>query len=63
MSTKSKEIFKTYRFPIVLIISIILGSIIGLIFGEKAIILKPFGGCVFKPNVYYCSTISVCNNY
>ncbi len=43
MSSKSKEIFKTYRFPIILIISIILGSIIGLIFGEKAIILKPFG--------------------
>ncbi len=43
MSAKSKEIFKTYRFPIILIISIVLGSIIGLIFGEKAVVLKPFG--------------------
>lgn len=37
------SIWKTYRFPIVLMTGIIVGSIIGLIFGEKAIVLKPFG--------------------
>lgn len=35
--------WKYYRFPIILLSSIILGSIIGLIIGEKAAILKPFG--------------------
>src|SRR5690625_4267463 len=34
---------KAYRFPIILIISIMIGAIIGLIFGEKATIIKPFG--------------------
>lgn len=34
---------KAYRFPIILLSSIIMGSIIGLIFGEKAEIIKPFG--------------------
>src|SRR5699024_8913535 len=34
---------KAYRFPIILIISIMIGAIIGLIFVEKATIIKPFG--------------------
>ncbi|MBS2970292.1 dicarboxylate/amino acid:cation symporter [Metabacillus sp. KIGAM252] len=34
---------KAYRFPIILLSSIIIGAIIGLIFGEKAVVLKPFG--------------------
>jgi Na+/H+-dicarboxylate symporter len=34
---------KAYRFPLILLASIILGSIIGLIFGEKATVLKPLG--------------------
>src|SRR5690625_3025112 len=34
---------KAYRFPIILLISIIIGSGIGLIFGEKANIIKPLG--------------------
>src|SRR5699024_12286880 len=34
---------KAYRFPIILIISIMIGAIIGLIFGEKETIIKPFG--------------------
>lgn len=37
------SIWKNYRFPIILLSSIILGSIIGLVFGEKATVLKPFG--------------------
>jgi len=43
MSSKSKEIFRTYRFPIILIIAIIIGSIVGIIMGERAMVLKPFG--------------------
>ncbi|MGM8211379.1 dicarboxylate/amino acid:cation symporter [Virgibacillus sp. W0430] len=34
---------KAYRFPIILLFSIIVGSIIGLIFGEKAGVIKPLG--------------------
>ncbi|AZB44197.1 dicarboxylate/amino acid:cation symporter [Bacillus sp. FJAT-42376] len=34
---------KAYRFPIILLSSIIIGAVIGLIFGEKAVVLKPFG--------------------
>lgn len=43
MSTTKKTFWENYRFSITLIISIAIGSIIGLIFGEKAIVLKPFG--------------------
>lgn len=43
MSTSKKTFWGNYRFSITLIISIAIGSIIGLIFGEKAIVLKPFG--------------------
>lgn len=35
--------WKSYRFPIILLSSIILGAIIGLIAGEKAVALKPLG--------------------
>lgn len=37
------KIWKNYRFPIVLFISIILGSLIGIIFGEDAKVLEPLG--------------------
>lgn len=35
--------WKSYRFPLILLTSIIIGSIIGLIFKEKATVLKPLG--------------------
>jgi len=38
-----KNIWKNYRFPIILLVSIIIGCIIGIIFGEDAGVLKPFG--------------------
>ena len=38
-----KKIWKNYKFPIILIISIIIGCIIGIIFKEDSSILKPFG--------------------
>ncbi|WP_042223977.1 dicarboxylate/amino acid:cation symporter [Oceanobacillus manasiensis] len=38
-----KEKMKAYRFPLILLISIIIGSIIGLVFGEDATAIKPLG--------------------
>ncbi|AGX02337.1 MULTISPECIES: dicarboxylate/amino acid:cation symporter [Bacillus] len=38
-----KEKLKAYRFPIILFASIIIGSIIGFVFGEKAEVIKPLG--------------------
>ena len=38
-----KKILNNYKFPLILLISIITGCIIGIIFGEKACVLKPFG--------------------
>lgn len=42
-STSKNSVWKIYRFPIILLTGIILGSIIGLVFGEKAMILAPLG--------------------
>lgn len=38
-----KKLWKNYRFPMILLISIFIGCIIGIIFGEGAMNLKPFG--------------------
>lgn len=38
-----KEKLKTYRFPLILLASILIGSIVGLTFGEKTGVIKPFG--------------------
>lgn len=38
-----KRIWKNYKFPIILLSSIIIGCIIGIIFKEDAMNLKPFG--------------------
>ncbi|QZY56263.1 dicarboxylate/amino acid:cation symporter [Crassaminicella profunda] len=44
MTTKQKQsIWKAYRFPIILLTGIVLGSLIGLQMGEKASIFKPLG--------------------
>ena len=37
------ELLKSYRFPIILVCSIAIGSIIGLVFGQQAQVLKPLG--------------------
>lgn len=41
--TNKKSIWQAYRFPIVLLCSIFLGSMIGLVMGEKASVLQPLG--------------------
>lgn len=43
VNDKKKSFWQYYRFPIILLSSIILGCIIGLIMGEKASVFKPFG--------------------
>lgn len=43
MDKKKTNLWNYYRFPIILLSSIILGSVIGLILKEKAVVLKPFG--------------------
>lgn len=40
---KKQSFWKNYRFPLLLLISIMIGSTIGIIFKEDAMVLKPFG--------------------
>ena len=40
---KLHNFWKNYRFPLTIIAAILLGSIIGVVFGEKTTVLKPFG--------------------
>ncbi|GLC82201.1 dicarboxylate/amino acid:cation symporter [Lacrimispora brassicae] len=37
------DIWKSYRFPILLVLGILIGSVFGLVAGEKAAIVKPLG--------------------
>lgn len=64
---KSKTL-KNYRFPLILLISIIIGSTIGFIFKDKATILKPFGDIFLNmmytlvvPLVFFTISSSVAN--
>lgn len=43
MGTQKKSLWDSYKFSIILIGAIIIGSMIGLKFGERAKVLKPFG--------------------
>ncbi|WP_262176725.1 dicarboxylate/amino acid:cation symporter [Saccharococcus sp. Marseille-Q5394] len=59
---------KAYRFPLILLASIIIGSIIGLIFGEKASVIKPFGDLflnllfmIVVPLVFFSISSAVAN--
>ena len=38
-----KDFFKNYKQTIILLVAIIIGAIVGMIFGEKAEVLAPFG--------------------
>ncbi|WP_144462830.1 dicarboxylate/amino acid:cation symporter [Siminovitchia fortis] len=59
---------KAYRFPLILLSSIMIGSIIGLIFGEKAGIIRPLGDLflnllfmVVVPLVFFSISSAVAN--
>ena len=41
--SEQNSVWKSYRFPIILIIAIVIGCIIGSVMGEKALVLKPLG--------------------
>ena len=63
-----KKIFKHYYFSILLILSIVIGSIIGIIFKEDAMKLKPFGTIfinllytVVVPLVFFTISSSIAN--
>lgn len=60
--------WKSYRFPIILLSSVILGSIIGIIYGERAEIIKPLGDIflnlmftVVVPLVFFATTSAIAN--
>ena len=43
MIMDKKKIWESYRFPLILLAGIIIGAVIGLIFGERATVLQPVG--------------------
>ena len=63
-----KRFLKTYGFSIILLLSVILGCVIGIIFKEDAIILKPFGNIflnlmytIVVPLVFFTISSSIAN--
>lgn len=55
MEEKKATFWKNYRFPLTLIAGIVIGSIIGAVFGEKATVLKPFGDVFI--NLMFCAVV------
>ncbi|HRS21680.1 MAG TPA: dicarboxylate/amino acid:cation symporter, partial [Clostridia bacterium] len=43
MSTRTQTVWEAYRFPIILLAAIVIGSIIGVIMGADAAVFKPLG--------------------
>lgn len=63
-----KTAWKSYRFPIILLTSVVLGSIIGIIYGEQASVIKPLGDIflnlmftVVVPLVFFATTSAIAN--
>lgn len=63
-----KTFFKSYKFSIILLSSIILGAIIGIVYGSKAVVLKPFGDLflnlmfmIITPLVFFSVTSAIAN--
>lgn len=42
-SSKLASVLRNYRFPLFILTGVVIGAIIGLIFGERATVIKPFG--------------------
>ena len=63
-----KKFWKNYKFPIILLFSIIIGCILGIILEEDAVILKPFGTIflnmmytIVLPLVFFTISSSIAN--
>ena len=63
-----KKFWKNYKFPIILLISIIIGCILGIVLKEDAVILKPFGTIflnlmytIVVPLVFFTISSSIAN--
>jgi len=63
-----RKILKNYRFLILIFISIIVGTIIGVVMGDDALVLKPFGDIflnlmftIVVPLVFFTITSSIAN--
>ena len=42
-TSKAVRILRNYRFPLFILAGVVIGAVIGLIFGERATVIKPFG--------------------
>ncbi|WP_232473234.1 hypothetical protein [Brachyspira sp. SAP_772] len=51
------NILKNYKFSFILILGMLIGSIIGAIFGEKASVLQPITDIFL--NLLYCCVVSM----
>lgn len=63
-----KSFWKNYRFPIILLLSVIIGCLLGIILGDKATIIKPFGTIfinmlytIVVPLVFFTISSSIAN--
>lgn len=63
-----KTAWKSYRFPIILLTSVIIGSILGITLGKEAEVLKPLGDIflnlmftVVVPLVFFATTSAIAN--
>lgn len=62
------QFWKSYRFPIILLSSILLGSILGIFIGEKTVVIKPLGDIFLNlmftlvvPLVFFATTSAIAN--
>ena len=42
-TSKVARILRNYRFPLFILAGVVIGAVIGLVFGERATVIKPFG--------------------
>lgn len=66
MSTKGKSKAANYRDPLILLVCVIIGGVLGMILGEKASIIKPIGQifinllfCLVVPLVFFSISSSI----
>ena len=63
-----KSFWKTYRFPLLLLLSVLIGCLLGVILKEDSVILKPFGSVfinlmytIVVPLVFFTISSSIAN--